>query len=116
MKSNSLNIVALLCSSLFLIKCNDSSKDPYQLYHQNCAICHSLDGADKLGPSLKGIYGKSIELNDGAIAVADDEYILNSIIYPNKDIVKGYSGSMPSFEDDLSSDEIDLLIDFIKKY
>ena len=114
MKINFFNIILL--SILFFIRCNDSKKDGYQLYTQNCAICHSLDGSEKLGPSLNGIYGKKVEINGGPIMIVNDDYLLNSIISPGKDIVKGYGNTMPSFEGVLSSKEIKSLIDFIKKY
>ena len=130
MKINFFNIIILSCL-FFLIKCDNSSKDSNSkdehqlyishpgdlLYRQNCAICHSLDGSEKLGPSLKEIYGKKVELNnEGSFLIVDDEYIINSIIYPDKDIVIGYSNTMPSFKDVLSIEEINSLIDFIKLY
>ncbi len=106
----------VLLSLFFFIKCNNNQKDSYQLYLQNCMICHSLDGSQKLGPSLNGIYGKKRELNDGSIITVDDEYLFNSILYPEKDILKGYSSSMNSFKDILSPSEINALIEFIKQY
>ena len=106
----------MLSALFFLIKCKDSKKDGYQLYAQNCAICHSLDGSEKLGPSLNGIYCKKIEINGGPIMLANDDYLLHSIISPGKDIVKGYGNTMPSFEGVLSGEEINSLINFIKQY
>ena len=101
---------------LVLISCNQNNQKTAQLYLQNCTICHSLDGSEKLGPSLNGIYGKKRELIDGSFVIADDEYLFNSIVNPNKDIIKGYSGSMNSFKNILSAEEIYSLIDFIKQY
>jgi len=60
---------------LVLISCNQNNQNNQktaQLYLQNCTICHSLDGSEKLGPSLNGIYGKKRELIDGSFVIADE--------------------------------------------
>ena len=54
-----------------------------------------------------------VYLYNDKTAIVNDEYLINSIINPSKDIVEGYPNLMPKY--DLNRNEIDILIDFIKK-
>ena len=61
-----------------------------------CAGCHSIDGSRLVGPSWLGLYGREESLEDGTTVVADDDYIHNSILAPNSQVVAGYpAGQMP---------------------
>ena len=85
------------------------------LYHRRgCVQCHSIDGTAGTGPSLKGIYGKPQQLNDGKTVVADDNYIRESILEPQAKIVAGYQPVMSTYKGLVSDDEITALIEFIK--
>jgi cytochrome c oxidase subunit 2 len=44
----------------------------------------------------------------------DENYIRDSLLTPQKDIVQGYPPQMPSFQGQLSDKKIDGLIAFIK--
>lgn len=79
-----------------------------------CATCHSIDGTRLVGPSMKGLYGKTEELADGSKVVVDDEYIKESILNPSAKIVKSYPPAMPSFKGQLSEEDIKSLIEYIK--
>jgi len=86
----------------------------YDLYIKHaCNTCHSLDGARMNGPTFKNLYQKRVYFYNDSSIVVDEEYLINSIINPGKEIVKGYPNLMPSYN--LTKDEIDALIDFIKK-
>jgi len=86
-----------------------------KLYTANaCATCHSLDGSSKTGPTWKGLYGKKREFQDGSSAIADDDYIRNSINKPNLKVVKGYAPVMPSYEGLLNERQINGIIEYIK--
>lgn len=86
-----------------------------QLYTANaCQTCHSLDGSQKVGPSFAGLYGADRQFTDGTTAVADEDYISNSIINPADDIVEGYNNVMPPYNY-LSDGEIQSLVEFIKE-
>jgi cytochrome c oxidase subunit 2 len=62
-----------------------------------CAGCHSTDGSVLVGPTWLGLYGREEQLEDGTTVVADEEYIHNSIIDPNSQIVSGFApGQMPA--------------------
>ncbi|MCC7318576.1 MAG: cytochrome c oxidase subunit II [Bacteroidales bacterium] len=89
------------------------------LLKQNaCLTCHSQDGSKIIGPSFKGVFGKTeIVETDGVerSIVIDEEYIARSIKNPNSDIVKGYmKGLMVSYEKVLNDEQIGHITDYIK--
>lgn len=81
-----------------------------------CIGCHSLDGKAVLaGPTWKGLYGSTRKFMDGSTAVADENYIRESIMEPNKHIVVGFKGGqMPTFKGNIEEDEILAIIELIK--
>lgn len=86
-----------------------------KLYNQRgCAGCHSLDGTKRVGPSFKESYGNKRELADGTTVTADEDYIRNSILYPKKQVVAGYQPVMPSYQGQLSDDDIASIIAYLK--
>jgi cytochrome c oxidase subunit 2 len=82
---------------------------------KGCVACHSVDGSPKVGPTWKGIWGKTHEFTDGSSAVVDENYTRESIINPNVKVVKGYAaGVMPTFQGQLTEDQLNALIEYIK--
>ena len=65
-----------------------------------------------MGPTLQGIWGRPIELEDGSTVVADEAYLRTSIMEPRAQIVKGYRLPMPT--NNLDDAEIDRVLDFIE--
>jgi cytochrome c oxidase subunit 2 len=85
--------------------------------NKGCKTCHSLDGEVVLGPSFKGTYGSTRKFNNDTTAVADENYIRESILNPNAKVVSGFQPSvMPAFEGRLNDKQIDGLIAFIKSH
>lgn len=82
----------------------------------NCNACHSLDGNRLVGPSFKGLFGRSEKLVGGAEAAVDEAYLRESILNPNAKVVDGFgpSSAMPPYKGLLKDDQIDALIAFIK--
>ncbi len=80
---------------------------------KGCVACHTTTGAKLVGPSWKGIYGKSESTDHGAVTV-DDAYIKESILAPNAKIVSGFQGVMPTFSGQVSDAELDELVAYIK--
>jgi cytochrome c oxidase subunit 2 len=70
-----------------------------QLFVQNaCATCHSRDGSTLPGPTFKGLYGRDEVMEDGTELTVDENYLRESILRPQAQIVKGYSNVvMPTF-------------------
>jgi cytochrome c oxidase subunit 2 len=85
---------------------------------QACIACHSTDGSRLVGPSFKGLYGsKRTVLVNGVKKeiIADDEYIKNSILDPNSEVVDGFpKGIMTNYKGQISEDEIKQFIEYIK--
>jgi len=85
-----------------------------KLFHDlACANCHHPDGHGR-GPSLEGLYGKTVELEGGAKVTADDDYIRESILSPQAKIVKGYQPIMPTFQGLVTEDQLPQLIEYVK--
>jgi mono/diheme cytochrome c family protein len=55
-----------------------------------CSSCHTLTGAKSVGPTYKGLFGSKVQLSNGQTVTADDAYLLESILDPDKQIVKGF--------------------------
>ena len=87
-----------------------------QLYTQrNCNTCHSVDGSAGVGPSWIGIYDQMRPMTDGSEMMGDEEYIRQSILYPQEHIVQGFANAnMPSYEGQLNDEQIDGLIAYIR--
>ncbi|HEX4340192.1 MAG TPA: cytochrome c oxidase subunit II [Polyangiaceae bacterium] len=81
---------------------------------QGCAACHSLDGTPKTGPSWKGLFDKMETMSDGTVVKADENYIKQSMMEPQSQIVKGFPPAMPTFKGKLSDKKIAGIIAFIK--
>ncbi|SFL66895.1 cytochrome c oxidase subunit 2 [Desulfomicrobium norvegicum] len=79
---------------------------------EGCLSCHSTDGSEIAGPTLKNIVGREVELADGSRTAADDEYLIEAIIDPEKFIVVGYDPIMPSYEH-LTEDELQAMVDYM---
>ena len=85
------------------------------IYKKNaCYTCHSTDGSKIIGPSFKGIWNTTVEHTDGSSSVLNENYILESLIEPQKKIVNGYQGVMPSYKGILRDREIQGMIEYIK--
>ena len=86
-----------------------------KLYVKNaCNTCHSIDGSRVVGPTWKGLYGAKRPLVDGSEVVADDNYLIKSIVEPMVHVVKGYPAVMPSYSGLLKDREITAIIEYIK--
>jgi cytochrome c oxidase subunit 2 len=79
---------------------------------KGCAACHSINGAPGVGPTFKGLFGRGEALADGTTVTVDDAYVRESIVEPQKKIVKGFNPVMPKLP--LSDAEIDQLIQYLK--
>jgi cytochrome c oxidase subunit 2 len=96
-------------------------KDPVLIGQQlaslyGCAVCHSVDGSKKVGPTWLHLYESSVPLSDGTKVTADEKYLNNSIINPNLQIVSGFSPNvMPdTFAQALTQTQIQNLIAYIE--
>jgi cytochrome c oxidase subunit 2 len=91
----------------------------FQLYQvKGCIACHSIDGSPRVGPTFKGLFGKTVTvMTDGKErkVVADEAYLRKSTLEPNADVVKGFPPIMPPEKlTDLELDEIVKYLETLK--
>jgi cytochrome c oxidase subunit 2 len=85
-----------------------------RLFQQlGCESCHRVNNEGR-GPSLVGVYGSEVELTAGGTITADDAYLRESILTPNAHVVAGFEPVMPTYQGQLSEEEIVQLIAYIK--
>jgi len=78
-----------------------------------CSTCHRFDVQGR-GPNLTGVFGKAVSLEDGRTVVADENYVRESILVPAAKVVSGFKPIMPSFQGQVSEDQLDALIAYVK--
>jgi cytochrome c oxidase subunit 2 len=85
-----------------------------QLFSQlGCITCHRSDTQGR-GPNLVGVYGKPVLLEDGRTVMADENYIRESILDPGAKIVKGFKPIMPTFQGQVSDEQLSALVAYVK--
>jgi cytochrome c oxidase subunit 2 len=80
---------------------------------KQCIACHH-SGPGNEGPLLEEIYNKRVPLENGTTVLVTDDYIRESILYPEAKIAAGYKPIMPSFKGQITEAEILDLIAFIR--
>jgi cytochrome c oxidase subunit 2 len=83
---------------------------------KSCTACHSIDASTDssttgVGPSFKGLWGKTEVLSDGSKILVGKDYIRESIRLPQAKIVQNYQPVMPTLQ--LSDKEIDQIIEYL---
>jgi cytochrome c oxidase subunit II len=80
---------------------------------RGCAGCHVTGGPIR-SPLLEGIFRKPVALANGTTIIADERYLRDSILVPNQDVVAGYDPVMPTFQGQLSEEEVLQLVAYLK--
>lgn len=75
-----------------------------------CITCHGTGKA----PPYVGLYGSRVTLETGQVVRADDAYLRESILDPSAQIVAGYRPLMPTFQGQITEDQILDIIAYIK--
>ena len=78
-----------------------------------CSGCHMGSGVVR-APPLEGLFGRPTPLMSRDVVLADEKYIHDSILYPNRDITAGYEPVMPSYEGRVTEEELFQLVAYIK--
>jgi len=78
-----------------------------------CATCHRSDTQGR-GPNLVGLFGKQVMLDDGRTVIADENYIRESILNPGAKVTAGFKPIMPSFQGQVSEENLAALVAYIK--
>jgi cytochrome c oxidase subunit 2 len=78
---------------------------------KDCLTCHSIDGSESIGPTLKGILGRTTKLKGGGSVIADKAYLRESIVQPEARIVEGFDDLMPKPE--LTDEELNQILEYL---
>ncbi len=87
---------------------------------KGCLGCHSLDGTESVGPTLKGVYGRmGVFVVPGAKGgekrLKLDEAGLKAVIMEQRPWrVKGFEPVMPSYADQMTPEELAKIVGFLK--
>jgi len=78
-----------------------------------CITCHLENGQGR-APVLKGLYGKTVQLQSGQTVTVDDAYIRESVLNPQAKVVAGFQPIMPTFQGLVTEEQLLQLIAYIK--
>ncbi|MBV9859383.1 MAG: cytochrome c oxidase subunit II [Alphaproteobacteria bacterium] len=78
-----------------------------------CSGCHGPNSTVH-APPLEGLYGRPVPLQSGAVVMADEAYLRDSILQPQAQIAAGYPAVMPSFAGQIGEEDLMKLIAYIK--
>lgn len=94
---------------------HNRARELFETY--GCKACHSLDGADGLGPSLKDIYGKkrlvTLPDNTEKEVIVEERYLRRAILDPMAEVVKGYEPIMAVYEGVIPEEELDVMMGWL---
>jgi cytochrome c oxidase subunit 2 len=78
-----------------------------------CNTCHRPDSRGR-GPVLQGVFGHPVQLLDGTVVTADENYLRESILTPAAKVTAGYQPVMPAFQGLVSEEQLLALIEYVK--
>lgn len=79
-----------------------------------CLACHTVTGEPHIAPSWRGLYGSTVELEGGARVRADPAYLTQSMMEPERHLVRGFPDVMPSYRGILDASETAALVEYIR--
>lgn len=78
-----------------------------------CASCHA-GGPAQRGAKLEGIFNHDVKLVGGTTVKADEQYIRTSILNPASQVVEGFQPIMPTFKGQVTEEQLNSLVAYIK--
>ncbi len=79
-----------------------------------CVSCHGAKGEGGRGPELAGLFGRKVFLTNNQTLTADETYIRESIENPGAKVVSGFNPIMPTFQGQVTPEQLIQIISFIK--
>ena len=78
-----------------------------------------MDGSAGVGPTVQGLAGSSVTLDDGSSVTADDAYLAESITDPDAQVAEGFkagimTGAVASQKFGTRQQDVDALVAYIK--
>ncbi|MEY4174059.1 MAG: hypothetical protein RI900_1224 [Actinomycetota bacterium] len=107
---------ALALGVTALAACGGDSSDALPLGQElakqyGCAACHTANGDKGVGPTWKGLFGSTVELQDGRTAVVDRGYLVRAITDPAADVPAGNKVPMPVNR--VPTADVEQIVDYI---
>src|SRR5215212_1779910 len=83
---------------------------------RGCASCHQTEagGQQGRGPTLFGLFGKKQQIQGGDEVTVDEAYVRESILNPQAKLALGFQPIMPTFQGQLSEEQILQLVAYIR--
>jgi len=78
-----------------------------------CNTCHRPDSRGR-GPVLQNVYSHPVQLHDGTVVTADENYLRESILTPATKVTAGFQPVMPAFQGLISEEQLLALIEYVK--
>ena len=78
-----------------------------------CSSCHEGSGNGR-APVLEELYGKEMTLQGGGKEIRDAAYIMESILRPKLKVREGWEPIMPSYEGQVSAEDLTKLVAYIR--
>ena len=78
-----------------------------------CSGCHGANASVR-APKLDGLFGHPVQLADGRTVIADERYIRDSVLLPQQEVVAGYAPIMPSYQGQVSEEDLLALLAYVK--
>jgi cytochrome c oxidase subunit 2 len=79
-----------------------------------CTTCHGANAEGGRCPPLIGVFGNQQRLQGGGSVLADEAYVRESILNPSAKIVAGYPNIMPTYQGQVSEEQLLQLIAYVK--
>ena len=85
-----------------------------KLFHQfGCSNCHHFETQGRC-PMLRDLFGRPVQLTNGQIITADETYLRRKILNPRDQLIMGFDPIMPTFQGQMTEDQLVALIAYIK--
>jgi mono/diheme cytochrome c family protein len=90
---------------------------PVELFYQHqCVTCHWVtsipDARGKLGPGLDDVGNRALKYDPRH---EGEDYLRESILEPAKVVREGFINGMPSFRDELSAEDLEIMVQWLKQ-
>jgi len=78
-----------------------------------CNTCHRPDAQGR-GPVLDGLFGKTVQLQNGETVTVDEAYVRESILHPTAQVTSGFQPIMPTFQGLVTEEQLLELVEYVK--
>src|SRR4029077_17945921 len=78
-----------------------------------CNTCHRPDAQGR-GPVLEGLFGKTVQLQNGETVTVDEAYVRESILHPTAQVTAGIQTIMTTFHGLVEEEQLLELVEYVK--